>query len=101
MAAYNFSPLRYPGGKNKLSKYVAKLIEYNNLINGTYVEPYAGGAAVALNLLLNGKVSNIIINDYDRSIYAFWHSVLNDTDNLCRLIENTPINLDIWNDGFL
>ncbi|MBQ3422565.1 MAG: DNA adenine methylase [Romboutsia sp.] len=97
MAAYNFSPLRYPGGKNKLSKYVAKLIEYNNLINGTYVEPYAGGAAVALNLLLNGKVSNIIINDYDRSIYAFWHSVLNDTDNLCRLIENTPINLDIWN----
>lgn len=96
MPAYNFSPLRYPGGKNKLSKYVANLIEYNSIINGTYIEPYAGGAAVALNLLLNKKVSNIIINDFDRSIFAFWHSVLNETDDLCKLIENTPINIDTW-----
>lgn len=97
MPAYNYSPLRYPGGKNKLSKYVSELIEHNNLVNGTYVEPYAGGAAVALNLLLTGRVNNIIINDFDRSIYAFWYSVLNDTDNLCRLIKETPINLDNWN----
>ncbi len=97
MGAYNFSPLRYPGGKNKLAKYVANLIEYNDLTNGIYIEPYAGGAAVALNLLINGKVNNIIINDYDRSIYAFWYSVLNNTDKLCDLIENTPINLDVWN----
>lgn len=97
MPAYNYSPLRYPGGKNKLSKYVYKLMEYNNLANGTYIEPYAGGAAVALNLLLTGRVSNIIINDFDRSIYAFWHSVLYDAENLCRLIRDTPITLDNWN----
>ena len=96
MPAYNYSPLRYPGGKNKLSKYISKLIEHNNLLHGTYIEPYAGGAAVALNLLLTGKVNNIIINDFDRSIYAFWHSVLYDTDRLCSLINEVSIDLENW-----
>src|SRR5690606_24035756 len=36
-----YSPLRYPGGKNKLAKFIAKICERNN-INGHYVEPYAG-----------------------------------------------------------
>lgn len=96
MAIRSYSPLRYPGGKNKLSKYVTKLIENNNLLNCTYIEPYAGGAAVALYLLINGHVNNIIINDIDRSIYAFWHSVLYETENLCNLIRETPINMEIW-----
>lgn len=92
----NYSPLRYPGGKNKLSNYIVNLMVNNNLTGETYVEPYAGGAAVALKLLIDGHVNNIIINDFDKSIYAFWHSVLYETDKLCKLIEETPINLDIW-----
>ena len=76
------SPLRYPGGKAK----VAKIIAENNLLDGVYIEPYVGGASVALSLLFNEYVSRIIINDKDRAIYAFWHSVLFDTENLCRLI---------------
>ena len=83
------SPLRYPGGKNKLSKFVAEICVKNN-INGCYVEPYAGGASVALYLLLEGYVSNIVINDIDRSIYAFWHSVLKNTRSLCNLIKVIP-----------
>lgn len=92
----NYSPLRYPGGKNKLADYVIKLINQNNLLNQIYIEPYAGGAAVALKLLIDGHVNNIIINDFDRSIYAFWHSVLYETDSLCDLIRNTPINMENW-----
>ena len=49
------SPLRYPGGKNKLSRFIALICEKND-VNGHYVEPYAGGAAVALYLLFNGYV---------------------------------------------
>lgn len=90
-----YSPLRYPGGKNKLSKFIAKICKENN-INGHYVEPYAGGAAVALYLLFEGHVSKITINDKDRSIYTFWNSVLNDTERLCRLIKKTEINIDTW-----
>jgi len=90
-----YSPLRYPGGKNKLAKFIALICKKNN-INGHYVEPYAGGASVALFLLFNDYVSEITINDIDRSIYAFWHSALNDTDELCRLIRKTKVNIENW-----
>ncbi|MFA5574394.1 MAG: DNA adenine methylase [Brumimicrobium sp.] len=91
----NYSPLRYPGGKNKLSSFIAKIC-IDNKINGHYVEPYSGGAAVALFLLLEGFVEKITINDKDRSIYAFWHSVLNNTNKLCDLIENAELNIPEW-----
>ena len=87
--------MRYPGGKNKLSKFIAKICLDNN-VNGHYVEPYAGGASVALHLLLEEKVQKITINDYDRSVFAFWHSVLKNTKKLCELIENTEINIENW-----
>jgi DNA adenine methylase len=90
-----YSPLRYPGGKNKLAGFLAKIC-IDNDISGHYVEPYAGGASVALFLLLEGFVNHITINDKDRSIYAFWHSVLNETDALCSLIENTDITTENW-----
>lgn len=41
------SPLRYPGGKAKIVDFVKQVIRDNNLLDGVYVEPYAGGAAVA------------------------------------------------------
>lgn len=90
-----YSPLRYPGGKNKLAKFVAMICEKNE-IGGHYVEPYAGGASVALYLLLNGYMRTITINDFDRSIYAFWHSVLFDTDRLCRKIQRADITIKNW-----
>ena len=89
------SPLRYPGGKNKLSAFIAKICVDNN-INGHYVEPYSGGASVALFLLLEGFVNRITINDKDRSIYAFWFCVLNKTKQLCELIENAELTIEEW-----
>ena len=91
-----FTPLRYPGGKAKLSPFVKKLIETSNLSDGQYVEPYAGGAGLALELLLHEYVSHIYINDISKPIYAFWDSVLNHTEKLCRLIYKTPVTVDVW-----
>lgn len=90
-----YSPLRYPGGKNKLAAFIAKICIDNN-IKGHYVEPYAGGASVALFLLMEGFVKRITINDKDRSIYAFWHSVLHKSKQLCELIENTDLSIEEW-----
>lgn len=90
------SPLRYPGGKLKVVNYVKQLMEVNDLKGGTYIEPYAGGASVALSLLFDKYASKIKINDKDRSIYAFWHSVLNETEDLCRMIIDTPVTMDVW-----
>ena len=35
------SPLRYPGSKKKLVDFVQDVIVSNNLLGGTYVEPFA------------------------------------------------------------
>jgi DNA adenine methylase len=89
-----YSPLRYPGGKGKIANFIKLLFEKNQLLDGYYVEPYAGGASVALALLFNEYVSTIIINDLDKSIYAFWHSVINQPDELCKLIYDTPVDVE-------
>ena len=49
-----YSPLRYPGGKGKLSKFMAAIVRANGLSDGRYIEPYAGGAGVAWELLVTG-----------------------------------------------
>lgn len=89
------TPLRYPGGKGKLTGYIREIITANEL-GGLYAEPYAGGAGIALNLMLSGDVSRIAINDVSSSVYAFWHSVLNRTDELSRLIVDTPRTVEEW-----
>ena len=91
-----YSPLRYPGGKKKLVNYFKEIIIKNDLEGGVYVEPYCGGSSIALSLLIDRYVSKIIINDIDRSIYAFWHSALNRTKEFCKLIEETPLTIDVW-----
>ena len=90
-----YSPLRYPGGKNKLAGFIRSVCELNQ-VTGHYVEPYAGGASVALHLLLNNHVKEITINDLDRSIYAFWHSVLNHPRKFCNRIETVDVIVENW-----
>lgn len=92
----HFTPLRYPGGKAKLAPYVKSLLKENRLLDGEYVEPYAGGAGIALELLFHEYVSRIHINDVSKPVHAFWKSVLNHTEDLCRLILDTPLTVTAW-----
>ena len=94
--AITVSPLRYPGGKSSLYPFVKALIDKNRLQNCTYIEPYAGGAGLALKLLFNGDVRQIVLNDCDPAIFSFWNSVLNRTDDLICLIEQTPVTIQEW-----
>jgi len=91
-----FSPLRYPGGKGKLANYIKNVYELNCLDGGYYIEPYAGGSSVALSLLINEYALRVYINDIDRSIYAFWYSILNYTDDFCRLLTDTKTTINEW-----
>jgi DNA adenine methylase len=95
LSAYH-SPLRYPGGKTKLTEYVKALFRHNGLMGGHYVEPYAGGASIALELVIQEFADHVHINDLDPSVWSFWSSVLNDTEALCTLIADTPITMETW-----
>ena len=94
----SLSPLRYPGGKTRLANFIKLILETNDIQDGIYVEAFAGGAGVALELLLNDLVSEVIINDVDPCIYSFWNSVIHHTDYLCQKIADTPVNLDSWHE---
>lgn len=90
------TPLRYPGGKGKLTNFVKLILAENDLLDGHYAEPFAGGAGVALSLLLQEYVIHVHINDLNKSVYSFWHSVLNSTDELCKMISDTPVTMEEW-----
>ncbi len=92
----DYTPLRYPGGKGKFTPYVKEVMELNGLVGGHYVEPFAGGAGVAFGLLFSEYAKRIHINDLDPSVYAFWYSVLNHPEDLCRLIKDTRVNIKNW-----
>lgn len=92
-----YSPLRYPGGKGKLEPFMELLIRQTGHLGGTYVEPFAGGAGIALELLEKGIVSDIVINDLDKGIYSFWRAILTETDRFINNIRNVELSIDEWN----
>jgi len=91
-----YSPLRYPGGKGRLSPLIKDIIVENNICDGTYIEPYAGGAAVGLSLLIEEYVWKIIINDIDPAIYSFWYSIIYYTEWFLKVLHDTPVTIDEW-----
>lgn len=90
------TPLRYPGGKAKLTEYIRSVLELNSLSDCHYAEVYAGGAGVGISLLMLEYATQIHLNDINPSVYAFWQSVLKMPDELCALISKTDVTVDEW-----
>lgn len=92
-----YSPLRYPGGKGRLASFMALLIEQYGKKGGVYIEPFAGGAGIALELLDKNIVSEIVINDLDKGIYSFWRAILEETDKFIEKVQTVPLTIEEWN----
>lgn len=90
------TPLRYPGGKGKLTGFLKMIFEQNDLLDGHYVEPYAGGAGIALNLLTHSYASCIHLNDLNPAVFGFWHSVINQPEALCKAIRDVKVTMEEW-----
>jgi len=91
-----YTPLRYPGGKASFAPFIAQLMEQNGLAGGHYLEPYAGGAGVALELLFHNHANHVHINDLDPAVHAFWRAVTKETEALLELLDTTPITMEQW-----
>lgn len=92
----SYTPLRYPGGKTKLFPIISEIITTNKPPNSTYVEPFAGGAGLALKLLFKGYVNKIVINDFDYAVYCIWDTILNHTESMCDFIETVQLTVTEW-----
>lgn len=91
-----YTPIRYPGGKTKIYPLVKSIIDQNGLGDYTYAEAFAGGAGVAMKLLLKGDVPSIVINDLDRAVYCMWDTIVNYSEELCSFIEDADVSVDTW-----
>jgi DNA adenine methylase len=91
-----YTPLRYPGGKARFAPFIAQVMEANGLAGGHYLEPYAGGAGVALELLYHGHASHVHINDLDPALHSFWVAVTKEPDEVLKLLYDTPVTMDQW-----
>lgn len=92
------SPLRYPGSKAALTDYIAAVIEANLLSGCTIYEPYAGSAAVALEMVSRGFAQRAVLVERDPLVYCFWHCVFNETEAFINDIFELDISIDTWND---
>lgn len=93
---YAVSPLRYPGAKWRLDGFVEALLQDNGLAAGHYAEPYAGGASLALSLMYRGSVSEIHLNDFDRSVWAFWKCATEHSAELIERVRAAKLTIDEW-----
>ncbi len=90
------SPLRYPGSKKRIIKDIKEIIKANKIHPELYVEPFAGGASIALNLLNDCIVEKIGLIELDSLVADFWDVVFFDTDWLVRQIETIEVTLKNW-----
>jgi len=79
-----------------LSNFVKLVIAENDLLDGHYVEVYAGGASIAWSLLFEEYVRHVHINDINPAVFAFWSSVLYHTEALCKMVWDTPVSIQSW-----
>ena len=93
----NYSPLRYPGGKTSLYDFLKKTIKANDIVDGVYVEAFAGGAGAALKLLMLEDVYEIHLNDKDEMVYKFWYAILNHTHQFIQMIRDCKLDMEEWN----
>ena len=90
------SPLRYPGSKRRFASYVTEALRLNDLHPKLLVEPFAGSASVALQLLNDGIVDEIALGERDELLASFWQSVFFNTDLLAKMVEKSNVTLERW-----
>lgn len=90
------SPLRYPGSKRKMLPSIQQLIEGNIPKPELFVEPFCGGASVALGLLEMGAVERVLLADLDPLIAAFWRTVITDVDWLIKAMNKEKVTVERW-----
>lgn len=90
------SPLRYPGGKRRLAAFIAEALKLNLLRPKLFVEPFAGGASVALQLLNDGHVEAIALGEKDPLVASFWKIIFNDHEWLIKRIKRIKPTVKRW-----
>lgn len=90
------SPFRYPGGKGFLTGYLASRLLALPEGDRYYAEPFCGGAGAAMNLLEDGLVAAVHLNDADVRVYSAWRAIVQETDRFLERLARVEVSLEEW-----
>lgn len=96
------SPLRYPGGRARMARILARIWDGIPLRPGApdlevWIEPFAGGAGAALALLEAGVVDEVRLIEANPAIAALWRIILDEPDRLAAHVErHTPTTASFY-----
>lgn len=76
--------LTYIGSKKRFFPIIKELIPKHD----TYIEPFAGGFSLGLELLEKGIIKQGVLNDLDENVYNFWSQVKQQPLVLANVIDN-------------
>lgn len=89
------SPFRFPGGKSCLVKQLTANVDPEKKV---FVEACAGGASVGLAMLKAGLIDELVLNDKDPVIAAFWDIAAHDPD--LSLVQMVNLHKEPTHDDF-
>jgi DNA adenine methylase len=61
-----------------------------------YIEPFAGGAGVGLRLLFDEYADEIVLNDLNAGIAAFWRCVFGEASALLERLDASEASVEEW-----
>jgi len=71
------SPFRYPGGKTWLVPYICQWLDAMKPRPAMFVEPFAGGSIVGLNVAYRQLAEHVTLVELDKDVAAVWRTILN------------------------
>ena len=87
------TPLRYPGGKSRATKFLFD--DYNMPVNNisAYREPFLGGGSCAFAFTKMYPDIPVWVNDKYYNLYCFWITLKNDGDKLAKKLHDVKDEL--------
>lgn len=86
------TPLTYYGGKQRLAQQIIPLFPAHR----SYLEPFAGGAAV---LFAKPRAERETLNDADGQVMGFWRALRERPDELAEAVATTPYSRQEWRES--
>lgn len=71
------SPFRYPGGKTWLVPKVIQWLAGDERKPFAFIEPFAGGSIVGLNVAFHGLARKVTLVELDENVSVVWQTILN------------------------
>lgn len=81
-----------------MAEFVREVVRRSTHSPVTYVEPFAGGAALAIGLLASGDVETAIIGDADPAVAAFWRAATIQPDQFAGRVAECNVTIDTWHE---